>query len=56
MLGLGFVGGQLAVLQLPNLSDVSLAIRSSQHTAILMKASGIMWPCSLELLSGVEAA
>ena len=56
MLGLGLVGGQLVVLWLHNLSDVPLAIWSFQCTGVLARASGAMWPCSLKLLSGVEAA
>ena len=41
---------------LPNSSDVPLAIQSSQSIGVLARASGGMWPCSLELLFGVEAA
>ena len=44
------------VLQLPSSSDVPLAIWSLQSTSVLARASGGMWPCSLELFSGVEAA
>ena len=56
MLGLGLVGGQLVVSQLPNSSDVPLAIWSLQRTGVRVRASGSTWPCSLQLLSGVEAA
>ena len=55
MLGLGLVIGKLAVLWLLNSSNVPLAIRSSQSTSVLARASVGTWPCSLELLSGVEA-
>ena len=41
---------------LPNLSDVNLAIRSLQSTSVPVRANSGMWPCFLELLSGVEAA
>ena len=55
VLGLGLVGGWLAILRLPNLSDVPLAIRSLQNFGVPVRAHGGMWPCSLEPLSGVEA-
>ena len=44
------------LLQLPNLSKVPLAIRSLQSSGVPARARGGMWPYSLELLSGVEAA
>ena len=44
------------VLQLPNLSNIPLAIWSLQSSGVLVRARSGMWPCSLELLSCVEAA
>ena len=41
---------------LPNLPNNPLAIQSLQSSGVLARACGGMWPCSLELLSGVEAA
>ena len=43
------------VLLLPNLSDVPLAIWCSQSSGVPERARGCVWPCSLELLSGLEA-
>ena len=44
------------VLQLPNFSDVPLTIWSLQSSGVLARARGGTWPCSLELISGLEAA
>ena len=55
VLGLGLADGKLAILWLPNLSNVYLTIRSSQSSSVPARASDGTWPCSLELLSGVEA-
>ena len=56
VLGLGLVGGWLAILRLPNFSNVPLAIQSFQSSGVPVRAHGGTWLCSLELHSGVEAA
>ena len=56
MIGLVLVHGKLDVSQLPNISDVPLAFKSTLGSGLPTWACSEMSPWSLELLTGNKAA